>query len=111
MNIDDIISVKGYKILIAMPEKKEKIGNVYVPEQHQDQLATAGIYGNVVALGPEAYQDKEKFPTGPRCEVGDWILMKSFTGTKIKIKEQEFRLINDDSVDAVIHDPRLIDRG
>jgi co-chaperonin GroES (HSP10) len=110
MSLDKIIAVKGFKILIAVPEKKEKIGSVYVPEQHQDRESTAGLCGNVIAIGPEAYKDKEKFPEGPRCEVGDWVLMKSFSGTRFKIKGQELRLINDDTVDAVISDPRLIER-
>lgn len=109
--IDDLISVKGFKILVAMPPKQEKIGNVYVPDSHKDKENTAAIYGNVLAMGPEAYMDKEKFPAGPRCAVGDWVLMKSFTGYRFRVGDQELRLVNDDSIDGVISDPRLIERA
>ena len=57
------------------------------------------------------YLDKDKFPTGPWCKVGDWILMRSYSGTRFKIKGQEFRILNDDTVQAVIADPRLIERA
>jgi co-chaperonin GroES (HSP10) len=55
--------------------------------------------------------DQDKFPTGPWCNVGDWVIFRSYSGTRLKIGEQEFRLINDDTVEAVVEDPRTIDRA
>jgi co-chaperonin GroES (HSP10) len=59
-------------------------------------------------IGPDAYQDKKRFPNGAYCKERDWILMRSYSGTRFKIHGKEFRLINDDSVEAVIDDPRGI---
>ena len=67
--------------------------------------AAAAVLGVVLAMGPDAYTDATKFPSGPWCEVGDWILFRSYSGTRIKRGPQEFRLINDDTVEAVVADP------
>jgi co-chaperonin GroES (HSP10) len=57
-------------------------------------------------MGDAAYQDKEKFPNGPYCAKGDFVIFRSYSGTRFKIKGDEFRLINDDTVEAVVDDPR-----
>lgn len=106
-----IVEPKGFKLLIAMPPKKDKIGNIHIPENSRDREHLASICGNVISMGPLAYKDAEKFSTGPWCEVGDWVVFQSFAGRRFKIKDQEFRLINDDTVDAVVSDPRLIERA
>ena len=62
-------------------------------------------------MGPDAYDDKKKFPNGPYCNEGDWVLMRSYSGTRFKIHGKEFRLINDDSVEAVVQDPRGIEKA
>ena len=59
-------------------------------------------------MWPDAYGDEKKFPTGPYCVEGDWVMMRSYSGTRFKIHGQEMRLINDDSVEAVVDDPRGI---
>ena len=64
----------------------------------------------VMKLGPEAYQDKERFPTGPRCKQGDFIITRPYAGTRVKIHGREFRLIFDDMVEATVEDPRGISR-
>jgi co-chaperonin GroES (HSP10) len=68
----------------------------------------------VVKLGAQAYDDPEKFPEGPWCKEGDFIIMKSYSGTRFKVTtddgDQEFRLINDDTVEAVVADPRVVSR-
>lgn len=111
-DLNDLISVKGFKILVAMPEKKVKTdGGVFLPDQHQDRENTASMWGYVLAMGPEAYKDKDKFPEGARCSVGDCVLMKSFSGYRFKLRGQEMRIINDDTVDAVVADPRLLERA
>jgi co-chaperonin GroES (HSP10) len=111
MNFSDVLKPQGYKLLIAMPAKVEKKGSIYVPDELQAREALATIVGNVVAMGPLAYNDPAKFPTGTWCNVGDWVMFKPFSGSRFKINGQEFRLINDDTVDAVVEDPRLIERA
>lgn len=103
---------KGYKLLIALPEiEKKTAGGIYIPDQLRDAEKTASIYGNVIAMGDDAYRDEDKFPSGPFCEVGDWVVFRSYSGTRLKVNGQEFRLINDDSVEAVVKDPRQISRA
>jgi co-chaperonin GroES (HSP10) len=65
----------------------------------------------VVKMGPDAFKDEKRFPSGPSCKVGDFILVRPNTGTRIKIHGKEFRLINDDSVEGVVQDPRGITRA
>lgn len=65
----------------------------------------------VVKMGPDAYKDASRFPSGASCKVGDFVLVRPNTGTRIKIHGKEFRLINDDSVEAVVQDPRGIKRA
>ena len=62
-------------------------------------------------LGPDAYQDRKKFPTGRWCKEQDWIVMRAYSGTRLIIHGKEFRLINDDSVEAVVEDPRGVVRA
>ena len=65
----------------------------------------------ILKMGPDAYQDKKRFPNGPYCKEGDWIIMQAYSGTRIVIHGQELRLINDDTVKAVIQDPRGVKRA
>ena len=98
---------KGYKLLISPVEVDEKTeGGVYMPDALRDAEGIASIIGFVVSMGPDAYQDKEKFPHGPYCKKGDFVIFRSYSGTRFKIHTQEFRLINDDTVEAVVDDPR-----
>ncbi len=60
----------------------------------------------VLKVGPDAYKDKEKFPTGAWCKQGDFVVMRSYSGTRMSIDGEEFRMINDDSVEGVVEDPR-----
>jgi len=62
-------------------------------------------------VGPEAYTDKTRYPSGPWCKPGDFILTRTYSGTRFKIFGKEFRLINEDQVDAVVQDPRGISRA
>ena len=99
----------GYKILIALPEVEEKTEGGIIKAQETMHLEEVGsIVGFVMKLGPDAYEDKKKFPNGPYCKEGDFVLMRSYSGTRFSIHGKEFRLINDDSVEAVIDDPRGI---
>lgn len=102
---------KGYKLLIAIPKMDEKKGNIFLPDQHRKAEETASICGCVIALGPDAYQDLDKYPNGAWCEEGDWVIFRSYSGTRLKVDGQEYRLINDDTVEAVVDDPRSVERA
>jgi len=98
---------KGYKILIAIPELEGKTeGGVFMPDSLKSMEETASIIGYVISVGAEAYTDKERFPNGPWCDEGDFVIFRSYSGTRFKISGKEFRVINDDTVEAVVEDPR-----
>ena len=102
----------GYRLLIAIPEVNEKTeGGVFVPDQLKKAEETASIIGFVVKAGPEAYADITKFPNGPWCNEGDFVIFRSYSGTRFKVLGKEFRLINDDTVEAVVEDPRGYSRA
>ena len=102
----------GYKILIALPEAEEKTkGGIIKAESTLRIEETASVTGFVLKMGPDCYKDYAKFPTGPWCSEGDWIVMRAYSGTRISIRGKEFRLINDDTVEAVVNDPRGIQRA
>lgn len=102
---------EGYKILVACPEMEETTeGGIIIADTARQKESTASIFGRVIQLGRDAYGDYDKFPSGPYCKEGDWVIFRSYSGTRFKIKGQEFRLINDDSVEATVEDPRSIER-
>jgi co-chaperonin GroES (HSP10) len=102
----------GYHILVALPEAEEKYesGIIKSDETRRFEEVLATVFF-VVKLGPDAYKDTSKFPTGPWCKQGDFILARPNSGTRLKIHGREFRLINDDTVEAVVDDPRGISRA
>ena len=103
---------KGYKLLIALPEVDEATeGGIIKSAQAQHEESIATIVGWVMAMGPDAYATYSRFPNGPYCQVGDWVVFRAFSGTRIKIRGKEFRLINDDTVEAVVEDPRGVERA
>ena len=101
----------GYHILCAIPEIEETFDSgiikADITRQHEELLTTV-LW--VIKMGPDCYQDKERFPSGPWCKVGDFVLVRPHTGSRLKIHGQEFRLINDDSVEGTVQDPRGISR-
>tara|TARA_R110000744_G_scaffold91730_1_gene177932 strand:- start:25 stop:393 length:369 start_codon:yes stop_codon:yes gene_type:complete len=98
---------KGYKILIAIPELDGKTeGGVFMPDSIKAMEETASIIGYVISVGTEAYTDKKRFPNGAWCEKGDFVIFRSYSGTRFKVSGKEFRIINDDTVEAVVEDPR-----
>ena len=101
----------GYRILCAVPDvEKEFDGGLIKPDSmvRTDELLTTVLF--VVSLGPDCYKDESRFPNGPWCKPGDFILVRPNAGTRLVIHEKEFRIINDDSVEAVVQDPRGITR-
>ena len=101
----------GYRILCAVPDvEKEFEGGLIKPDEmvRKDELLTTVLF--VVELGPDCYKDATRFPTGPWCQAGDFVLVRPNAGTRVVIHGKEFRVINDDSVEAVVQDPRGISR-
>ena len=101
---------RGYKLMLAIAGAETKRGGVYLPEAHVDKETTATILGVVVSMGDLAYNDDKKFPTGPWCKVGDFVMFHPYSGTRFAVKGQEFRFLNDDMVLAVIEDPSELER-
>ena len=103
---------KGYKMLIALPEVDEKTdGGIIKSSKSQQEEQISTVVGWVMSIGPDAYRDRDRFPNGPYCKEGDFVVFRAFSGTRIRIHGKEFRLINDDTVEAVVDDPRGIERA
>ena len=101
----------GYHILVTLPEKEDKFesGLLKADETiHYEQVLATVFF--VVKMGPDCYQDEKRFPNGPWCKEGDFILVRPHAGTRLKIHGRELRIINDDSVEGVVEDPRGISR-
>ena len=108
-------SPTGWKLLCAVPEVDEKIAGTSLDlvrdatTMRQEESATTVLF--VLKVGPDAYKDQTKFPGGPWCKEGDFVLVRTYSGTRFKIFGKEFRLINDDQIDAVVQDPRGLTRA
>lgn len=105
----DIPTPVGYHVLIAMPEVEETFASGIVKSSktiHQESILS--MVGLVVDMGKEAYTDTSRFPNGPWCEVGDYVMFRSSSGTRFKVKGKEFRLMNDDSIEAVVGNPQAV---
>jgi len=101
----------GYRILCAIPEAEETFESGIVKSdetRRHDELLTTVLF--VVDLGPDCYLDKTRFPNGPWCKKGDFVLVRPHAGTRLVIHDREFRIINDDSIEGVVTDPRGIKR-
>jgi|TARA_R100000315_G_C5208636_1_gene123606 co-chaperonin GroES (HSP10) len=108
-NANQLPDPKGYKILIALPDPdSEYDGGIIKSKKTMQEEELGSICGMVLKMGPDCYKDPNRFPTGSFCKEGDWIIMRSYSGTRFKVHGKEFRLINDDSVEAVVEDPRGI---
>ena len=102
-----------YHLLCVLPEIDESYGDSGLVKagqtMHFEEVLSPVLF--VVKMGPDAFKDEKRFPSGPSCKVGDFILVRPNTGTRIKIHGKEFRVINDDSVEATVQDPRGITRA
>ena len=102
---------QGYKILIALPESEEKSeGGIIMADMTRRVEETASIIGFVIKMGPDCYKDEKRFPNGAYCKEGDFVIMRAYSGTRMKIHGKEFRIINDDTVEAIVQDPTGIVR-
>jgi co-chaperonin GroES (HSP10) len=106
---------KTFHILCVVPEAMEEYAESEVgiikagQSMHYEEVLTPVLF--VVKLGPDAYKDATRFPSGPSCKEGDFIVCRPNSGTRLKIHGREFRILNDDSVEAVVEDPRGITRA
>lgn len=106
---------KTYHILTVVPDAMEEYAESDVgliksdKTMYYEEVLTPVLF--VVKVGPDAYADKARFPSGPSCKVGDFVVVRPNSGTRLKIHGREFRIINDDSVEAVVEDPRGITRA
>jgi co-chaperonin GroES (HSP10) len=102
----------GYKILVALPNIEERTeGGIIKPDSVIEKESTAANIGFVMALGPDAYVDKDKFPSGAWCKEGDFVVMRTYSGTRMFVDGEEFRMLNDDSIEGVVADPRGFSRA
>ena len=101
-----------YHILCMLPKADEEMSEAGIIKTAQmmyhEELLSPVLF--VAKIGPDAFKDEKRFPSGPSCKVGDFILVRPNTGTRMKIHGTEWRLINDDSIQAVVQDPRGIQR-
>ena len=99
----------GWRILILPFKMKEKTkGGILMGQDTLERQQVASQCGIVLAVGPNAYKDQERFPNGPWCKVGDWVMFARYAGSRIKIEGGEVRLLNDDEVLATIKNPEDI---
>jgi co-chaperonin GroES (HSP10) len=106
---------KTFHLLCVVPEAMEEFADSEIgivksnQSMHYEEVLTPVLF--VVKLGPDAYTDTARFPSGPSCKEGDFVIVRPNSGTRLKIHGREFRIINDDSVEAVVQDPRGITRA
>lgn len=103
----------GYHILVAMPTVEDTFGSTGLvkAETTKHQEAVLSMVALVLDIGDMAYKDEKRFPTGAWCKPGDYIMFRTHSGTRFRVNGQEYRLINDDSVEAVVPNPRAISRA
>jgi co-chaperonin GroES (HSP10) len=102
----------GYRVLIVLPNVDETYDSGLVKAdqtKHAEQILS--MMGAVIDMGEQAYADKERFPNGPWCKVGDFVMFRPNSGTRFKVNGHEYRLLNDDSIEAVVPDPRGVTRA
>ena len=106
---------KTFHLLCVVPEAMEEFADSEVglikssQVMHHEEVLTPVLF--VVKLGPDCYKDTTRFPSGPSCKEGDFVIIRPTSGTRLKIHGREFRILNDDSVEAVVEDPRGITRA
>lgn len=103
----------GWKILCILPDVEQTFDGTSIVKADSymkaEEHGTAVLF--VLKVGPEAYKDEKKFPSGPWCKEGDFVLVRTYSGTRFKVYGKEFRLLNDDQIEAVVQDPRGISRA
>ena len=108
-NLEKLPNPTGWRLLVMPFAVKEKTeGGIIIAQESLDKARIATNCGYVVKMGPMAYGDKEKFPTGPWCKEKDWVIFARYAGSRLPIEGGEVRLLNDDEVLGTIKDPESV---
>lgn len=103
----------GYHILCMVPKIEDTYGDSGIIKSdttvRNEEQATVVLF--VAKLGPQAYKDASRFPNGPWCKEGDFVITRAYSGTRLLIHGTEWRILNDDTIEAVVEDPRGIRRA
>ena len=107
--INELPTPSGWRILVLPFTPKEKTsGGIIIAQESLDRLRIATNCGYVLKIGPLAYYDKEKYPTGAWCKEGDWVIFARYAGSRLPIEGGEVRILNDDEVLGTIPDPESV---
>ena len=107
--VDELPTPTGWRLLVLPFTPKEKTsGGIIISQESLDRLRIATNCGYVLKIGPLAYHDKEKYPTGPWCKKGDWVIFARYAGSRLPIEGGEVRILNDDEVLGTIPDPESV---
>ena len=102
----------GYKMLVIKPEIQEKsAGGIVYADSTRKKEEQGAVVGIVLKQGPMCYQDPEKFPSGPWCNEGDFVLLRAYSGSRFSVDGKEFIIVNDDMIEGTVDDPRGINRA
>jgi co-chaperonin GroES (HSP10) len=114
-SIQGVLEPTGFRLLVRIPDLEAQMkgwSDLYMPDETRRLEESAQLTAQVIAIGPDAYQDATKFPTGPWCKVGDYIVMRAYAGTRFTIRRTLYCLINDDTVQGVVRgDHKEIERA
>ena len=106
---DELPQPSGWRLLVLPFTPKEKTkGGIIIAQESLDKARIATNCGYVVKMGPMAYGDKGKFPTGPWCKQGDWVIFARYAGSRLPIEGGEVRILNDDEDLGTIKDPESV---
>jgi co-chaperonin GroES (HSP10) len=107
--VDQLPEPSGWRMLVLPFTPKEKTkGGIIFSQESLDKARIATNCGYVIKMGPLAYGDKEKFPTGPWCKKGDWVIFARYAGSRLPIEGGEVRLLNDDEILGTVKDPESV---
>jgi co-chaperonin GroES (HSP10) len=107
--VDELPTPTGWRILVLPFTPKEKTsGGIIIAQESLDRLRIATNCGYVLKIGPLAYHDKERYPTGPWCKEKDWVIFARYAGSRLPIEGGEVRILNDDEVLGTIPDPESV---
>lgn len=105
---------KGCKVLIGIPRlSKRTAKGIELPDELINREEAAATIALVVEVGPDAYKDERMFPSGAYCKQGDWVVMRPYSGTRLRVEgcEHEFRLVNDNTIEGTVEDPTFLMRA
>jgi co-chaperonin GroES (HSP10) len=101
----------GYKMLLILPEQNDAFeSGILKADSTRKADEVSSVVAFVAKLGPDCYKDRAKFPEGPWCKQGDFVIIRPYSGVRIVVYGKEMRLVNDDAIEAVVEDPRGIKR-